>query len=107
MVKVLLTGLVLSISSRFHVKVVLEFKIYFISTPDLKFYLHYVSVILNDISFKVVEIVHAQDHVHDKLGVLSVNVKKFLYLVRLRNVILNEATDKKGTWKYGSRQFIL
>lgn len=107
MVKVLLTGLVLSISSRFHVKVVLEFKIYFISTPDLKFYLHYVSVILNDISFKVVEIVHAQDHVHDKLGVLSVNVKKFLYLVRLQNVILNEATDKKGTWKYGSRQFIL
>lgn len=94
MVKVLLTGLVLSISSRFHVKVVLEFKIYFISTPDLKFYLHYVSVILNDISFKVVEIVHALDHVHDKLGVLSVNVKKFLYLVRLRNVILNEATDK-------------
>lgn len=107
MVKVLLTGLVLSISSRFHVKVVLEFKIDFISTPDLKFYLHYVSVILNDISFKVVEIVHAQDHVHDKLGVLSVNVKKCLYLVRLRNVILNEATDKKGTWKYGSRQFIL
>lgn len=107
MVKVLLTGLVLSISSRFHVKVVLEFKIDFISTPDLKFYLHYVSVILNDISFKVVEIVHAQDHVHDKLGVLSVNVKKFLYLVRLQNVILNEATDKKGTWKYGSRQFIL
>lgn len=53
---------------------------------------------------QVVEIVHAQDHVHDKLGVLSVNVKKFLYLVRLRNVILNEATDKKGTWKYGSRQ---
>lgn len=104
MVKVLLTGLVLSISSRFHVKVVLEFKIDFISTPDLKFYLHYVSVILNDISFKVVEIVHAQDHVHDKLGVLSVNVKKFLYLVRLQNVILNEATDKKGTWKYGSRQ---
>lgn len=107
MVKVLLTGLVLSISSRFHVKVVLEFKIDFISTPDLKFYLHYVSVILNDISFKVVEIVHAQDHVHDKLGVLSVNVKKFLYLVRLQNVIFNEATDKKGTWKYGSRQFIL
>lgn len=115
MVKVLLTGLVLSISSRFHIKVVLEFKIDFISTPDLKFYLHYVSVILNDISFngiggkfyrnkQVVEIVHAQDHVHDKLGVLSVNVKKFLYLVRLRNVILNEATDKKGTWKYGSRQ---
>lgn len=104
MVKVLLTGLVLSISSRFHVKVVLEFKIYFILTPDLKFYLHYVSVILNDISFKVVEIVHAQDHVHDKLGVLSVNVKKFLYLVRLQNVIFNEATDKKGTWKYGSRQ---
>lgn len=51
-----------------------------------------------------VNLVHAQDHLHDKLGVLSVNVKKFLYLVRLRNVILNEATDKKGTWKYGSRQ---
>lgn len=77
MVKVLLTGLVLSISSRFHVKVDLEFKIDFISTPDLKFYLHYVSVILNDISFngiggkfyrnkQVVEIVHAQDHVHEK-----------------------------------------
>lgn len=29
---------------------------------------------------QVVEIVHAQDHVHDKLGVLSVNVKKFSIL---------------------------
>lgn len=39
-------------------------------------------IVGNFIEKQVVEITHAQDHTHDRKSSLTLNVKKFLHLVR-------------------------
>lgn len=40
--------------------------------------------------------IHAQDHAHGNQNDLTLNVKKCIFLVRLWEVILNEASYKKS-----------